>query len=493
METQYIQTFGSFIRNGKYPLEADYIFANLDDLRWWEETNRKYLHEGLLKIVKESDKQSLYWAVEKDGEFQFEKLIDDLTLTSLNETIENLKNEISNREDADSDLQELLETLELILIDVEDQTDHNTEAIKAIVGTEEDDIVKYLKTLDFQNLTVISATLNKFLNTVDNIDEKINTLPELQKFLTGYSESDTLLKVLEDLKETIVGNTNKYNTLEEIESALLLLTQVTKNRFDNLQTELDQTQVGVGLSGDGAYNADKETYYLQDATSVMNALKTLDRLIHRIDYQVADTDTVEFVATLNEVTNSATFTANVKISNDSDILVKEDGLYTKLETEYENGILTLKVNGEVRGEHNIGLDALVEDSYYDTKTETIVILFKLHNDETQRVEIPAENLITEWETINTNSVTLTKTRVVDGPDTLQADLKVSTKTNQAIKVDSTGTFVSNHAKDMTSSLGNLDEVIQEINSKVDGTIVVTTEEEFSQLENKNSNTLYIVK
>ena len=225
----------------------------------------------------------------------------------------------------------------------------------------------------------------------------------------------------------------------------------------------------------------------------MNALKTLDRLIHRIDYQVADTDTVEFVATLNEVTNSATFTANVKISNDSDILVKEDGLYTKLETEYENGILTLKVNGEVRGEHNIGLDALVEDSYYDTKTETIVILFKLHNDETQRVEIPAENLITEWETINTNSVTLTKTRVVDGPDTLQADLKVSTKTNQAIKVDSTGTFVSNHAKDMTSSLGNLDEVIQEINSKVDGTIVVTTEEEFSQLENKNSNTLYIVK
>ena len=36
----------------------------------------------------------------------------------------------------------------------------------------------------------------------------------------------------------------------------------------NLQTELDQTQVGVGLSGDGAYNPDKETYYLKDATSV---------------------------------------------------------------------------------------------------------------------------------------------------------------------------------------------------------------------------------
>ena len=45
METPYVQTFGSFIRNGKYPLEADYIFSSIQDLKDWEEQNRKYLHE----------------------------------------------------------------------------------------------------------------------------------------------------------------------------------------------------------------------------------------------------------------------------------------------------------------------------------------------------------------------------------------------------------------------------------------------------------------
>lgn len=61
METPYVQTFGSFTRNGKYPLEADYIFTSEESLKQWEEDNRKYLHEGLLKVVVTDDKQTLYW------------------------------------------------------------------------------------------------------------------------------------------------------------------------------------------------------------------------------------------------------------------------------------------------------------------------------------------------------------------------------------------------------------------------------------------------
>ena len=61
MNTEYVQTFNSFFRNGKYPLEADYIFDSEEALKLWEEDNKKYLHDGLLKVVVEEDKQTLYW------------------------------------------------------------------------------------------------------------------------------------------------------------------------------------------------------------------------------------------------------------------------------------------------------------------------------------------------------------------------------------------------------------------------------------------------
>lgn len=61
METPHIQTFGSFFRNGKYPLEANYIFESEESLKQWEQDNKKYLHEGLFKVVVADDKQTLYW------------------------------------------------------------------------------------------------------------------------------------------------------------------------------------------------------------------------------------------------------------------------------------------------------------------------------------------------------------------------------------------------------------------------------------------------
>lgn len=61
MDTSYVQTFGSFFRNGKYPLEANYIFNSEQELKQWEENNKKYLHEGLLKVVVTEDLQTLYW------------------------------------------------------------------------------------------------------------------------------------------------------------------------------------------------------------------------------------------------------------------------------------------------------------------------------------------------------------------------------------------------------------------------------------------------
>lgn len=82
----YSQTFGSFIRNGNYPLEAEYIFNSVEELKEWtsEPQNQGILHDGLLKIVKdtytekvkdkknheieevEKENQVLYWCYNKE-------------------------------------------------------------------------------------------------------------------------------------------------------------------------------------------------------------------------------------------------------------------------------------------------------------------------------------------------------------------------------------------------------------------------------------------
>lgn len=49
--SQYSETMGSFIRTGDYPLEADYIFNSVDELKEYCKNNQDVLHKGLLKVV----------------------------------------------------------------------------------------------------------------------------------------------------------------------------------------------------------------------------------------------------------------------------------------------------------------------------------------------------------------------------------------------------------------------------------------------------------
>ena len=179
METPYVQTFGSFIRNGKYPLEADYIFSSIQDLKDWEEQNRKYLHEGLLKLVVLEDKQILFWYY--------------------NDTF-----------------QPLVES---------------------------------------------------------------DTLENLAMILEDFELHGKLRDLLRDIKSEYAS------------------------KFKALQQELDMTQAGVGLNGDGSFDqlSMKNTNYLDGSRSVIEALKALDREMsnHTVDSFIKDayydTDTEEIV------------------------------------------------------------------------------------------------------------------------------------------------------------------------------------------------------
>lgn len=466
---KYSETIGSFIRTGNYPLEANYIFENLEQLQQFysDPLNKATIHSGLLRIVENDENgQALYWAYTKeDGTLEFDKLIDYSTLDGIDELKEKLEQEINDRIAGDraiwgtidpteiqADLNSILKLSEAIIDlrkEVEDLHSKDEELhgyIKSLAGTTLDDITEYLKTLNYQNLTKVSETLHYFLDSYDETKDTIDTWPELQAFLEGFGDSDTLLQILTDLWHNIQGDplpNTPFRTLRGIQDFVEELKSYSINRMNNIQTELDQTQVGVGLSGDGAYNADKETYHLKDATSVMNALKILDSLINEAinncNIQPEDTESVDM--TIIKEPTKTTISAKVKLSSESgnDIITKNDGIYHNIDSEYENGILTIKVNGNIRKQHVLGISTLVEDGKYDPDQEAIVIVFKLLNGEKQVVTIPVSALIKEWEidnSISTKVVELERVRVIaGGADRLSADVRISTNKYNILEKD----------------------------------------------------------
>lgn len=408
---QYSEIVGSFIRNGPFPLEADYIFSTEEELiQFYSETeNQSILHQGLFKIVGEGDNQSLYWII-KDGEdLKFKKLLENTDRETIQEWIEEVQRKTN-----------------------------------AIIGTEEEDWREYLNTLDYPSITALSEAVSKFLSTVDELDNKINTLPELQNFLEGYNDTDKLSTILEKLITDLQGTpmpSEEFRTFRGIEDFVRLLKSQQKNTDSNLQAELDRTQTGVGLSQDGSFSPDQETYYLRGATSIMNALKILDSNLHSNSIKVS-----------NEVGNQ--------------IVIKADGIYHNVDIEVEEGILKVLVNGNTIKTYPLGVSSIVEDGWYDSDLESIIIIFKKIDGTSERVKIPVGALIREWEIDNNNPskvVELTREEVfAGGADKLSADVRLSTNKNNILEKDGNTLLVRGTTDNITHEGRNLDKVLNDL-------------------------------
>ena len=436
--SQYSEIMGSFIRTGDYPIEANYIFSSEEELKafYTDELNNTTLHKGLLKIGSSEDSQTLYWVVEVGGELQFKPLIQEGSIDKLFDRLAQIRNdlnqEISDRENSileivgTNDMSEFHNQLDNLLaisnavVDLQEQSTEHSNILSSIVGTEEENILEYLKSLDYNNLSDISNLLHKFFDTVDDSDSQINTLPELQKFLR------------------------------------------------NLQTELDQTQVGVGLSEDGSFSPGQETNYLKSTTSIMDALKTLDGLIAKAlkTSKLVPIETNTVSITVGEDVNNSNISANAKVSNGSDIIVNNDGLYTKLSTEYENGILTIKVNGSIRSQHNLAISSIIDNAYYDQDTKSLVFNFK----NSQEVIIPIDNLIGEWVVDNPDDkvVELSREKVVSGTDKLSADVRLGSQNYNILKKVGNSLSVDGRSSSITHDGQPLSEVLKDITEWYEG-------------------------
>lgn len=323
---------------------------------------------------------------------------------------------------------------------------------------------------------------------------------EFTKLITSKSDetiADLITRLEQEIKDrktaddAIWGSVDHTSVPEDLNSLKDIAEEITKIRehlgnldstdeelqsnIDKVQAELDKTQEGVGLGEDGAYVPDTETTYLKDSTSVMDSLRKLDELVnHAIHFNwVTLEDTPSIELDIDRQITGTTISGNVKVSTDSGngITIKNDGLFYKLTTEYLDGLLTIKVNDNVIGQHQIGLSAIVEDAKYDPDTEELVIVFKLLTGDKQVVRIPVGTLIREWEVDNSipdKVVELEKVLSLGtGADKLSADVRLYTAKDNILVKEGNALYVKGTSDNITHDSKTLDVVISELQSDID--------------------------
>ena len=113
---------------------------------------------------------------------------------------------------------------------------------------------------------------------------------------------------------------------------------------------------------------------------------------------------------------------------------------------------------------------LLDEIRYDANTESIVIVYNDIYNQNQRISIPVSDLITEWTVENSNhTVTLTKTRSVEGSDILSANVNVMDKgiNDNILEVANNSLYVKGTAENIKYNNTTVKEGIDTLNTKID--------------------------
>lgn len=345
---------------------------------------------------------------------------------------------------------------------------------------------------NFDIYLVNSVTLKTDNKTIDKWNAIVlngKELEEIKKIIDEFKEQ--VKQDLVDLYDKIEGGaSDEFNTLKKLQDYLLALEVKTTQGISNLQKELDTTQIGVGLSQDGSFSADKETHYLGNATSVMNALKILDGQLNQaivsFNFRADNKDIVPLEITKQD--EATVISASLLFSNvDGNQLIKKaDGIYNKVRLEYDKGTLTLKVNDNVIDTFNTAVTSLIQEAKYDPATESIVIVFNTEQGDSNTITIPVGALIREWEPDNTQPTKVVElTREIvngGGADKLSADVRLSSNTRNILVKDNNTLLVEGTTDNITYKDQNLTDVIDQLKAKD-----TTNDEALDQLKNDLQN------
>ena len=260
--SQYSEIIGSFKRLGNYPIESDYIFPTVEELKQFynDPINATTLHQGLLKVVENGGdgKQALYWVVQNEGKLEFVKLLQDSSIDTLDELIEKVNQEIQDRQnwnqiiigtsDYDvipSDLNSLYDLANEVE-DIKDLHAKNESDLKAIVGTDQDDIVYYLKILPYSSLTEMANALQDLILGVTIEANNSGTVNfAISQVQNGYAIKGNV-NIAEDSTNILEESGNALivkGTSEKITHNGQALNTVLQNKADLVEGKVPKEQL----------------------------------------------------------------------------------------------------------------------------------------------------------------------------------------------------------------------------------------------------------
>ncbi len=229
-------------------------------------------------------------------------------------------------------------------------------------------------------------------------------------------------------------DSNVAEALDSANANIEVLTEkqeVLKDRVDVLESDLaEEVKTRV----------DHEKL-LQDQISDVDRKRTL---------YIEDTNTIDL--TVQETENGTYLHGAVKVNSVIDNLINNDGqeLYAFVDLDYNPTANTLDFvssnNHGIKQHKKIQLNStqILSSAKYDSSTEEIVLIFIDDAREAHEVRIPVRGLINEWDVLNgETTVTLIKTMAVgEGKDTLSANVNISTREDNMLKVDNSQLYVS---------------------------------------------------
>lgn len=426
--TQYSQIIAPFKRVTDTPIEADYLFASVDELYKWANDNKAVLHAGLHKCVagKNVDGRSyisIYTFVpttnKHEGDliievglkaFILKELINSLSIDHIfwlfdrdSSSIEDLRDSIkaiwgtSQVEELDETLnsiKELIDAVKMIRQSIRSISNRVVELCRndeAIAGAHDSDIIKYLEGLRYNSITSINNKLVEFFDDVNPDDPAINNWKELMTFLNGFSDQKPLKTILDEIS---------------------------------------------GMA---------------------------------VEYK--ESDTIKFFP--DELKTGLRLSADVKVSENENnqIIVQKDGLFHSVDIDMNGTILQFKVNGSIAKIINLADYAMsIEDISYDTSSESIVITFKTASG-SKKVKIPVSQLIREWEIENIENEPVKLdlvTNVGEGKDKLKAVLALDSDPDNIVQKTSKGLAVIGRAHLIKYKNSTVHEELEKLNNAVGG-------------------------
>ena len=336
-----------------------------------------------------------------------------------------------------------------VLADAKDYTDTTSSTLSTAISNE----VIRATAAEEANTTAITTETTRAQEKEADLLEKIEANASSIKTNAGdiASEVADRKEADTDLKELILTNANNIAT--NTTSITTLETSVaTKANASDVYTQLEitnmladyakssdmESQLSNKLNITDAANTYATKEALQDVKDTYATKVYVDSVDSQLDTSIkANTTAIDnFGLEYNEATSVLTFTDKNGTKHDYNLYSGSLVTGGEFDEDGNNIILYIETSG-VSSTITIPVESLLSEV-----TDGI----EANANDIDAIEKAIAKLANKWSTITSSTVTLTKT-VVGEEDTLTADVRISTGTNQAIIADSDGLFVSNNLAD----------------------------------------------